>query len=164
MMTEIKSPRGGDPSGLPQAVAIRVIGRVRRPLVLSMEELCALDTEEAKDIPIICGDGTPEGQIESCRGVLLETVIAKADVLKEGHNDTKKMFIVASAPDGYKVVFSWQEIFNTTIGGGVMILVERDGKSLCEGPGGPDLISLQDYFTGPRHVRGLDTIEVLMAG
>lgn len=146
------------------AGSLRVIGRVKQPLVLSIEELCEMETEEARDIPVNCGEGTPVGKIESCRGVLLENVIGKAAVIKEDHNDTKKMFIVASASDGYKAVFSWQEIFNTPVGGGVMVLVERDGKSSCAGSGGLELISLQDYFSGPRYVRSLETIEVLMIG
>lgn len=143
---------------------LRITGRVKEELVLSIEEVCGMETEEAKDIAVNCGEGTPVGRIESCRGVLLENVIGKASVLKEDHNDTKKMFIVASASDGYKAVFSWQEIFNTQIGGGVMVLVERDGKALCATTGGLELISLQDYFSGPRYVKGLETIEVLMVG
>ncbi len=142
--------------------ALRVTGRVKAPLVLSIEELCGMETEEARDIAVNCGEGTPVGRIESCRGVLLENVIGRAAVLKEDHNDTKKMYIVASASDGYKAVFSWQEIFNTQIGGGVMVLIERDEKSL--GAGGLELISLEDYFSGPRYVKGLETIEVLMVG
>ncbi len=147
-----------------EAGALRVTGRVRQPLALTIKELCSMDAEEAKDIPIICGSGTPKGRIESCRGVLLENIIGKAEVLKEEHNDTKKMFIVASATDGHKVVFSWQEIFNTMVGGGVMILIERDGKSLCAENGGLELISTEDYFTGSRYVKGLENIEVVLAG
>lgn len=146
-----------------KAATISVTGRVRQPVVFSMEELCEMNTEEAKDVPLICGSGTPEGHIATCRGVLLEQVLGKVEVLKEEHNDTKKMFIVASAGDGYKVVFSWQEIFNTPIGGGVLILIEKDGKPLCGPNGGPDLISLEDYYTGSRYVRGLEKIEVTMS-
>ncbi|MDR3570108.1 MAG: molybdopterin-dependent oxidoreductase [Syntrophobacteraceae bacterium] len=146
------------------AGGIRITGRVKEPLFLSIEELCGMETEEAEDIALNCGEGTPVGKIQSCRGVLLENVIGRAAVLKEDHNDTKKMFLVASAPDGYKAVFSWQEIFNTPIGGGVMVLVEKNGKPLSAGTGGLELISLQDFFSGPRYVRSLETIEVLMVG
>ena len=144
--------------------AIRITGRVKEPLVLSIDELCKMETEEARDIPVNCGEGDPVGRIESCRGVLLENVIGRAAVLKEDHNDTKKMFIVVSASDGYKAVFSWQEIFNTQIGGGVMVLIEKNGKPLSAATGGLELISLQDFFSGPRYVRNLETIEVLMVG
>lgn len=163
MKPEIQSQQV-DMRETPEAGALCVTGRVRQPLALSMKELCSMDTEEIQDIPIICGTGTPEGRIESCRGVLLENIIRKAEVIKEDHNDTKKMFIVASATDGYKVVFSWQEIFNTIVGGGVMILIERDGKQLSAEDGGLELISAEDYFTGSRYVKGLKNIEVILAG
>jgi DMSO/TMAO reductase YedYZ molybdopterin-dependent catalytic subunit len=140
-----------------------VTGRVTRPLVLGMEELRAMDTEEIEDLFIICGDGDPKGSIRNCKGVLLENIIRMADVIKEEHNDTKKMFIVVSAHDGYKVVFSWQEIFNTAVGGGVMILLERDGKPLDGEQGQLELISAEDYFAGSRYVKGLKNIEVALA-
>ncbi|MFZ1984226.1 MAG: hypothetical protein WAU91_07415, partial [Desulfatitalea sp.] len=122
-----------------------------------------MDTEEIRDLPIFCSSGTPKGRITHCRGVLLENVIRMAEVIREEDNDTKKMFIVASADDGYKVVFSWQEIFNTPIGGGVMILIEKEGSSLCEAAGALELISAEDYFTGARYVKRLRKIEVLLA-
>lgn len=142
---------------------VRITGQVREPVVISMKDLCEMEeVEEVKDLMVICGTGTPKGKIESCKGVLLENVIRKADVIKDGHNDTKKMYIVASAPDGYKVVFSWQEIFNSPMGEGVMILIEKDGESLCDKNSGLELISAKDYFTGSRIVTGLNNIEVVM--
>ena len=141
---------------------IQMTGRVTRPLDLGMDELRAMDTEEIEDLRVICGDGDPKGRIRNCKGVLLDKILGMADVIKAEHNDTKKMFIVVSAHDGYKVVFSWQEIFNTAVGGGVMILLERDGKSLDGELGQLELISAEDYFSGSRYVRGLKDIEVFM--
>ncbi len=140
-----------------------VTGRVRSPVVLGLEDLRALEIEEMTDLLLLCGTGDPKGHIRSCRGVLLENVIKMAEVLKEEHNDTKKMFLVASADDGYKVVFSWQEIFNSPVGGGVMILLEKDGEPLDKTQGCFDLISALDYFTGARYVKGLRNIEVVLA-
>ncbi len=142
--------------------ALRITGRVTRPLVLGTKDLRGMDAEEVKDLLIICGSGTPKGRIRSCRGVLLENVIGRADVIKEEHNDTKKMLLIASSSDGFKVVFSWQEIFNTPIGGGVMILIEKDGESLDGEEGQLELISTEDYYTGSRYVKGLSTIEVVL--
>ena len=142
---------------------LKVTGRVTTPLELGMEDLRAMDTEEIADLLIICGDGDRKGRIRNCRGVLLEKILGIADVIKAEHNDTKKMFIVVSAHDGYKTVFSWQEIFNTSVGGGVMILLERDGKPLDGEQGQLELISAEDYLTGARYVKGLKSIEVILA-
>ena len=162
-MADLRNPQG-EHNGPRNKNSILVTGRVKQPLVLCMTELCEMDAEEVKDLLIICGSGNPKGRISAGRGVLLETVIGKAEVIKDDDNDTKKMFIVASAGDGYKVVFSWQEIFNTPIGGGVMILIEKDGEFLCREDRRLDLISVQDYFTGSRYVKGLETIELMLAG
>ena len=162
MNTKMQSPPDTSPDRL-EGNTVKITGRVREPVILSMKDLCEMgDFEEVKDLMVICGTGTPKGRIESCKGVLLENVIRKADVIKDGHNDTKKMYIVASAPDGYKVVFSWQEIFNSPMGEGVMILIEKDGESLCEKNSELELISAKDYFTGSRIVTGVNNIEVIM--
>ena len=143
-------------------VVLRITGRVRKPFEIGMKELRSMQAQEIQDIPVICGTGTPKGNIGYFKGVLLGDMIRKADVLNEEHNDTKKMFIVASADDGYKVVFSWQEIFNTAVGGGVMIIIERDG-TVFDGIQHPlELISAEDYFTGARYVKGLRNIELAM--
>ena len=141
---------------------LRVTGRVVTPLVLNMADILAMETEEFKDLFIVCGTGEPRDTIRHCRGVLMEKIIQKADILKGEHNDTKKMFIVATAADGFKVVFSWQEIFNTPIGGGVAVLTEKDGSPLEKKRNRIDLISAQDYFAGSRYVRDLKQIEVVL--
>ncbi len=141
---------------------VRINGRVRKPLLVSMEDLCAMESEVLEDLFVVCGSGDPRGSIGSCRGVLLEDLIRKADVIKEEHDDTKKMFLVASAADGYKVVFSWQEIFNSPVGGGVLILFEKDGEPLDRERKRVDMISAQDIFMGSRYVKGLINIEVAM--
>ena len=161
MNTEIKTADGRGTKPL-EKIILRVTGRVVTPLVLNMADILAMETEEFKDLFIVCGTGEPRDTIRQCRGVLLEKIIQKADVLKGEHNDTKKMFIVAMAADGFKVVFSWQEIFNTPIGGGVAVLIEKDGRPLEETRDRIDLISAQDYFAGSRYVRDLRQIQVVL--
>ena len=142
--------------------SIRVTGRVAKPVTFHMNELRAMEIDDMEDLFVICGSGTPKGRIGSCRGVLLENIIRRADVLKEDHNDTKRMFIVASAHDGHHVVFSWQEIFNTEVGGGVMVLLEKEGKPLDETRDRLDLISARDFYMGSRYVKDLKGIEVVL--
>jgi len=160
-MSEVMRGIDAEQSAL-QPNKLRVTGRVTKPLVLGMEKLRAMDSEEIEDLMVICGDGDPKGHIRNCKGVLLDKILGMADVIKTEHNDTKKMFIVVSAHDGYKTVFSWQEIFNTAVGGGVIVLLERDGKPLDGKQGQLELISAEDYFTGSRYVRGLKDIEVVL--
>ena len=68
--------------------------------------------------------------------------------------------MVATATDGYVAVFSWAELFNTSIGAGVLIAFERDGQPLRDGEGNIALVSLADERPGIRHVKWLSRIEV----
>lgn len=145
-----------------ESSVLRVTGRVPRPVAFGMKELRAMEIESFDDLFVVCGDGDPKGRIGSCSGVLLENIIRRADVLKEEHDDTKKMFLVASARDGYKVVFSWQEVFNTEVGGGVMVILEKDGRPLDALRERFDLISAQDFHMGSRYVKDVNNIEVVL--
>ena len=141
---------------------VRIIGRVAQPLSISSTALRAMDTVDTGTLPMICGSGEPKGKIGNCRGVLLAELINLAEVVVREHNDTKKMVVVVASDDGYKTVFSWQEIFNSTNGEGILVILEKDGQPLYQGNGEVDLISSRDHLTGPRYVRRLKTIEIIM--
>lgn len=145
------------------AASFRIVGRVTSPLSIPIETLHAMDCLELADLPMICGSGEPKGRIGQCRGVLLAEVINHAEVVVKEHNDTKKMFVVAASDDGYKAVFSWQEIFNSPNGDGILVVLEKDGHLLYDGRGEVDLLSAHDHLTGPRYVRQLKTVEIVMA-
>jgi hypothetical protein len=100
------------------------------------------------------------GKIESLSGVLLRDILEQAKVVAPGHNDVKKMIIVATASDDYKVVFSWTEVFNSPVGEGVIVFFERNGRPLADDEGHIAMISTKDLRTGPRHVKWLSGIEV----
>lgn len=138
-----------------------VEGHVHQPRAFSFDELLRLDMIEATDLLHACGTGEPKGRINRCRGVLLTDVIGLVDVRIQDHNDTKKMYLVASSADGYVTVFAWQELFNTQVGEGVMVMLERDGVKIHE-EHYVDLLSTKDFLTGPRHVKRLERIRVMM--
>jgi hypothetical protein len=140
---------------------LRVDGLVHRSRSFSFEELLTMDTIEASDLLHACGTGEPKGRIGQCRGVLLTDVIGMVEVKIVDHNDTKKMYLSASSEDGYVTVFSWQELFNTQVGEGVMIVLERDGEKVHGGEH-VDLLSTNDFLTGPRYVKRLATLRVRM--
>lgn len=84
----------------------------------------------------------------------------KAGIVVHDHNDVKKMAIIAIARDGYAAVFSWNELFNTSIGDGVIVFYEKDGKPLGDDEGRIAMTSTQDTRAGPPHVKWLESIEV----
>lgn len=146
----------------PTTATLTICGRVSTPLSFSLKDLQSMDSLETGTLPMICGSGEPKGKIGNLRGVLLADLINQADVVVTAHNDTKKMYVVTASDDGYKTVFAWQEIFNTATGEGILVILEKDGQPLHQGCGDVDLISAKDHLTGPRYVRRLKTVEIIM--
>lgn len=143
-------------------VLFRVVGRVEKEREYLLPELLEMDTFETGEMLHACGSGDPKGRIGKCRGILLTDIINGAEVVTKEHNDTKKMYVVATAEDGYCTVFSWQELFNTVVGEGVMVILEKEGKKIYEQRGGVDLFSSGDFLTGPRYVKKLAAIKIII--
>lgn len=140
--------------------SLAIGGLVEHALELRVEDLRKFPPQKISEIPVVCQSGAELGKKENLKGVLLRDILEKAAVVSRSHNDVKKMAVIATASDGYKVVFSWTEIFNSPIGDGVIVFFERSGLPLSDEDGRIALISAKDIRTGPRHVRWLKEIEV----
>lgn len=156
----------GAPAGVESPVShgvteLAVGGEVMDPLVLTLEDLRRMDMKEMKDVLMICGSGDPKGCIKSCKGVLIEDILNQAKILISEHNASNRLYIAAEAPDGYKVVFSWNEIYNAPLGDGILVIIEKNGLPLDEQEGQFALISAGDYLTGARYVKWLNNIQVV---
>lgn len=139
---------------------ITVSGEVQHPLMLDVAALRGFPLQRVDSLPITRGNGSVAGTLEKLVGVRLRDLLDKAAVRAPGHNDIKQMVVIATASDGYRVVFSWSELFNTAVGEGVLVFFELDGKPLPDDNGRIGLVSSRDLRTGPRHVKWLQGIEV----
>ncbi len=140
--------------------SVTVSGAVEHQLALGVDELRGFPPQQVGELPLVCQSGANVGKLENLKGVLLRDILEKAVVKAPGHNDTKKMVIIASASDGYKVVFSWSEVFNSPVGEGVIVFFEKDGLPLADDNGRIAMVSTRDTRTGAREVKWLQGIEV----
>jgi len=140
--------------------SITVSGAVEHALTLSVDDLRTFPPQQVRELPLVRQSGADAGKLENFKGVLLRDILEKAAVVSHDHNDVKKTIVIATASDGYKVVFSWSELFNSPVGAGVIVFFEKDGKPLADDEGRIAMISTKDIRTGPRHVKWLQGIEV----
>ena len=139
---------------------ISVSGLVQNRLTLTVENLREFPPQQVGELSMVCQSGAKLGNLENITGVLLKNILDKAGIVSRGHNDVKKLAVIATASDDYKVVFSWSEIFNSPVGDEVIVFFERDGKPLGDDEGRIALVSAKDIRAGPRHVKWLKAIEV----
>ena len=140
--------------------ALAVTGMVETPLTLKVADLRQLPPANGGEIAVTRHNGDKAEIITSYKGVRLRDVLDKAVLDAPGHNDVKKLAIIATATDGYAVVFSWGELYNAPAGEGVIVYYQKNGKALDDNDGEIALISAKDIRTGPRHVKWLNGIEV----
>jgi len=151
--------KADDPSKF-VTTTVSVVGAVEHTLILSVDDLKKLPQQSVASIPIVNHEGVARVTLKNVKGVLLRDILEQAKVLAPNHSDVKKMVIVASASDDYKAVFSWNEIFNSAIGDGVIVFFESDGKAVGDADGRIAMVSSKDTKTGMRHVRWLKSLEV----
>jgi len=113
-----------------------------------------------EEVPLLCGSGKVKDANRTLSGVLLRDILDEADIRIEAHEDPNHTYIVATGSDGYHALFSWHEIFNTTVGEGLLVSLEKDGKPLDEKEGELCLVSTRDERPGPRRIRYLSRIDV----
>ena len=147
-----------DESRVTTTLAVR--GNVAKPMTLSVAELGEFPVHRVDDTRVVRAQGGASEAKRQFTGCLLRDVLDAAKLTENDRHDLRRTIIVATASDGYKAIFSWAELFNTTIGDGVLVVYERDGARLGDDEGRIALVSLKDTRPGPRHVKWLSTIDV----
>lgn len=140
--------------------SVTVSGIVEHELKLGVDDLRKFPPQKIGEVQMVCQSGANLGSLENLKGVLLRDILEKAAIVSRSHNDVKKMAIIATASDDYKVVFSWNEVFNSPIGDGIVVFFEKNGLPLASDEGRIAMVSSKDIRTGPRHVKWLKSIEV----
>lgn len=119
--------------------------------------------DDLGSIQLTKGNGEVYLKLGAARGVLLKTIL-QSFALKGHNNKTYSAFyVVCTAIDGYKCLYSWNELFNTPIGEEVYLITQADGRPLDQLEQSIMVVSMRDQITGKRNLRKLTSIEILAA-
>jgi hypothetical protein len=139
---------------------LRVFGLIDSTITVSFSKLCEEPKIDIGDFTITNHAGEFRKKYTQVKGISLLNVLEKIHILSPSPKELSEFYFVFKGSDGYAVVFSWNEIFNTDIGKSVFIVTEINAKNQTESPERVLLISTKDFKTGRRHVKGLYSIEV----
>ena len=139
---------------------VKISGLVLAPQKLTLANLKEMNATVIDSVAMVCGSGEMKEAQKSYKGVKLTELLDKAKIKIDAKHDQNKIYIVAKASDGYEVVFSYQELYNTPIGAKVIVFYEKDAKELSDNEGKIALVSADDIKTGPRHIKWLKSVEV----
>ena len=133
-------------------------GKVKNGRTVSLRDLSSYQSYNIDSIVITNHLGERRSSLKAVKGVLLKDILNKIEIDAESPKILSEFYIVCIASDNYKVVFSWNELFNSATGKSVYIITGYDGKPAAETDTRIALISPNDQMTGRRYVKGLQRV------
>lgn len=140
-----------------------ITGVVKNKLTIAAPDLLRFEQKNIGELTIKNHKGEVKFVSKGVKGVLLTTLLDSASILADKPKEYAFTYIVLTASDGYRNVYSWVELYNSPVGEQVYLITEIDGKKLPDIPQQILVCSLSDKNTGMRYFKGLSAIEVRKA-
>ena len=138
-------------------------GLVEREVVITFDSLMAYPSEYIDSIVITNHLGERKSVLHDLKVVPLLVFLKNSPIKVESPKQLSEFYLVFEASDGYKVVYSWNELFNSTKGQELYAIMEKDGKRFGDLPDRIAVITPTDFMTGRRYVKSLSKIKVMRA-
>lgn len=133
-------------------------GKVKKSFTFKLEDASAYNSITFDSIVVYNHLVVRKSVLKDVKGILLKDVIAKTSFDIIDPKPLSEYYITCIASDGYKVVFSWNEIFNSVIGKQLIVITEANGIKANSSAQRIAIISAADIATGRRYVHGLEKI------
>jgi hypothetical protein len=140
--------------------AFVIEGAVQTPVTISLSAIDSLPAVSIGQVIITNHAGVVKDTLTHVKGVLLKTLLQQAVLSEQNPKLLSEYYFVCKASDNYKVVFSWNELFNTATGDHVYIVTEKNNQFFRTMNDRITLLSPTDTFTGRRFLKGLSNIIV----
>ncbi|MFN8278880.1 MAG: hypothetical protein U0V49_01205 [Saprospiraceae bacterium] len=139
-----------------------ITGKVKNERKVTISDLQQFPTISINDINTSC---TPkkEEKTKSVKAVLLKNVLDSVQFDYQVKRNLGHYYFLFVSADGYKIVFSFNEIYNTEIGNNLYIVTELDGKKIEDLDSRILVLSTKDIRGGSRNIKGLSKIVVCKA-
>ena len=140
--------------------AFTVSGQVKKEMTFSLAEIEKFPSQPIPDVTITNHSGEPRGIATQLRGILVKDLLKDLELQEESPKLLSEFFFTFISSDNYKVVYSWNEIFNSPTGDNLFLITSRDGKELKDMEERILILTPTDFKTGRRHIKGLTKILV----
>ncbi|NNU33312.1 molybdopterin-binding protein [Mucilaginibacter sp. S1162] len=138
-------------------------GKVKKGSVITMDSLKQYTIQTIGDIKITDHTGVFKHEDDKLKGILIKDVLSHTQFDVGSPKLLSTLYFVFVAADGYKVVYSSNELYNTEVGNHVYILMEKNGVKTSAMKESLQMTSMMDLKTGRRYLHNLDKIIVGMA-
>src|ERR1700712_5077398 len=125
-----------------------------------MDSLNSYPLKQIGEIKVTDHVGTFKHKDDQLKGVLLKDILSHSQLNANSPKLFSRFYFTCVGSDGYAVVYSWNELFNTPVGDNVYIIMEKNGIKADQQPAAIQMTSMLDFKTGRRYLHNLDKIVV----
>ncbi len=145
---------------LKQTHSFSISGRVKTGSVITIDSLNHYPVKTIGDIKVTNHLGEFKHQDDQLKGVLLKDILIHSELSTSSPKLFSRFYFVCVGVDGYKVVYSWNELFNTETGNHVFVIMEKNGIKIDKMGESIQMTSATDFKTGRRYLHNLEKIIV----
>ncbi|MCC8424446.1 hypothetical protein [Mucilaginibacter sp. UR6-11] len=146
-----------------QTFKFSIIGKVKKESVITIDSLKQYIIQTIGDIKVTDHTGAFKHQDDKLKGILIKDVLSHTVFDVSSPKLLSTVYFQFVGADGYKVVYSWNELYNTEVGNHVYILTEKNGVKAADMKESLQMTSMMDFKTGRRYLHNLDKIIVSVA-
>jgi hypothetical protein len=137
-----------------------VTGQIKKELKFTLADIEKYTSRTIGDVVITNHLGEPRGTAKQLTGILLKDLLKDLELKEETPKRFSEFYLTFVAVDNYKVVYSWNEIFNSPTGDNLFLITSRDGKKIKDMEERILILTPTDFKTGRRYIKGLSKIIV----
>lgn len=148
--------------GIEPTDAFKISGKVKNEKTVTLAELKKHKRVTLQNVNTSCSPKQSE-QAKEVKAVLLKDIMDSVSFQYENPRMLNEFYFKFVASDGYTIVYSFNEIYNTETGNNMYIVTEKDGKDIEHMDNRILLLTTSDIKTGKRNIKGLANIVVCKA-
>lgn len=137
-----------------------VVGQIKKELKFTLDDIEKYPSKILGDVVITNHLGEPRGISKQLEGVLVKDLLKDLELKEESPKRFSEFYFTFVAIDNYKVVYSWNEIFNSPTGDNLFLITAKDGKKLKDMNERILILTSTDLKTGRRYIKRLSKILV----
>lgn len=138
-------------------------GKVKQKVTVDLASLKQYKTVNLDSITILNHLLQRKSVIKDITAIDLKDILSTVQIDEASPKKLSEYYLVFTATDNYKVVFSWNEIFNTKNEHQVLVLLDFKADPEKGEKGNIAIITPSDIASGRRFVKGLSKISILQA-
>jgi hypothetical protein len=148
--------------GVSPSESLLITGKVKKERVFSLSEMKKIRTINLGEVNTSCSPKQRKNA-KGVKAILVRDLLDSVNFDYSSSRTLNQFYFKFEATDGYAIVYSFNEVYNTETGKNLYIVVEKDGIDITQMENRILVLTTSDIKSGSRNIKNLARIVVCKA-